>query len=66
MARTAEESLDPASELQPGAKLRVKRPFHWTARKQYKKDDLFDTAKCSKQQLERVAAMCDSGGFFEC
>ena len=46
-------------------KLKVKRPFNWTARKSYRKGDAFDLSKCSKAQLERVGVMRDSGGFFE-
>lgn len=46
-------------------KLKVKRPFRWTAKSAYKKGDLFDPSKCSPSQLARVAAMRDGGGFFE-
>jgi len=65
---TSRDKPEPAHcrrESQHASKLRVKRPFKWTAGKSYKKGDVFDLSRCSRAQLERVAVMRDSGGFFE-
>ena len=53
----------PQRERSP--KLKVKRSFNWTAKKTYRKGEVFNTSKCSQEELARIAVMCDSGGFFE-